>query len=397
MVPRLRRDISWPDLAAGAFACVAAWDPQARSARLEAEFGGRGDALVAYSVRSALDAYLSEVDWAPGSEVLVSALTIPHMTQIIRDHGFVVVPVDLDPHTLVPAASNLRRAMSSRSVAWLHAHLFGTRSDLTELADMCQERGLVVMEDCAQAYTGADYVGADTSDVCLFSFGTIKTATALGGAIVRIVDPHVRQRVRTRMDGWPRERRRRRIAKTCKYGVLHALARPLPYGVLCRAIERSGRDADAWVHAAVRGFPGSDLARAIRHRPSAPLLALMERRLGQDTASRVDRRAGVGEAVVARLPAPVRPLGAGAPLRTHWVVPVVSDDPAALRAHLRSAGFDASTLSSLTVVHGPAHGSEEMARWVLDRLVYVPATQRHTDRLIGHIASAVDLPRSGRV
>ena len=83
LVPRLRLDISWGDLAVGMVACAWAHDVERRTADIESRFGEGGDALVAYSVRSALDAYLSEVTWPAGSEVLVSALTIPHMVRII--------------------------------------------------------------------------------------------------------------------------------------------------------------------------------------------------------------------------------------------------------------------------------------------------------------------------
>lgn len=390
LVPRLRLDISWRDLSVGLVACAWARDVELRTARIESMFGDGDDALVAYSVRSAFDAYLSEVSWPAGSEVLVSALTIPHMVRIIADHGFVPVPVDLDPGTLVPSASDLRRAITGRTVAWLHAHLFGTRAELGPLAGMCHGAGLVVIEDCAQAYTGHDYTGSPDADVVLFSFGTIKTATALGGAIVRIVDADIRERVRHRMAAWPMERRTRRVAKVGKYLVLHALARPLPYGLLCRAVDAAGQDADAWVHASVRGFPGEDLARAIRHRPSAPLLVLLHRRLREDISGAIAARAAAGDALMGQLPPTVRALGDLSPVRTHWVMPVVAVDPAAVRHVLRAAGFDASALSSLIVVDGPTHGSNALVRQAMDRLVYVPVSTPHLDEMVDRLRTAVD-------
>ena len=42
-----------------------------------------------------------------------------------------------------------------------------------------------------------------------------------------------------------------------------------------RALAATGRELDTVVNGAVRGFPGPELVRRIRRRPSAPLLALL--------------------------------------------------------------------------------------------------------------------------
>merc|ERR1712066_1170159 len=44
-----------------------------------------------------------------------------------------------------------------------------------------QKRVIHIIEDCAQCYNG--YMGSNFADVNLFSFGIIKTSTALGGGI----------------------------------------------------------------------------------------------------------------------------------------------------------------------------------------------------------------------
>lgn len=43
-------------------------------------------------------------------------------------------------------------------------------------------------QDCAQSFAGMAYTGHQDADVSMFSFGTIKTATSFGGAILRVRD-----------------------------------------------------------------------------------------------------------------------------------------------------------------------------------------------------------------
>ena len=74
----------------------------------------------------------------------------------------------------------------------LVAHLFGSRVDLAPLA----RPGVLLVEDCAQSFRGPGARGDPPADVSLFSFGSIKTATALGGALVRVEDAALRARMR---------------------------------------------------------------------------------------------------------------------------------------------------------------------------------------------------------
>ena len=57
------------------------------------------------SVRSAWDLLLHVLAWPAGSEVIVSAITHPDMITILRAHGLVPVPVDVDLDTLAPSVT----------------------------------------------------------------------------------------------------------------------------------------------------------------------------------------------------------------------------------------------------------------------------------------------------
>src|SRR4051812_43735202 len=93
-----RIDISPADLLAGLAATIR--QPAAANSDVVAGFA---QALVTLSVRSALDLYLQARTIPRGSEVIVSAITHPDIAEILRYHGLVPVPVDLDFFSAAPA------------------------------------------------------------------------------------------------------------------------------------------------------------------------------------------------------------------------------------------------------------------------------------------------------
>ena len=139
-------------------------------------------------MRSGLDALLQVLAYPPGSEIIVSAITIPHIVDILAHHRLVAVPVDVDLATLAVDADDVRSAITTRTKAILVAHLFGSRMPLDEIAVIAREHSLPLLEDCAQANDGTSYRGHAESTVSMFSFGAIKRQTALGGGLLRFRD-----------------------------------------------------------------------------------------------------------------------------------------------------------------------------------------------------------------
>jgi dTDP-4-amino-4,6-dideoxygalactose transaminase len=373
---RLRLDLGWGDLAfALASACVAG--ARARTtARIERSFSEQGDACVALSARSGFDAYLRALSLPAGSEVLVSGLTIPHMVQILAAHGLRAVPFGLDPSTLAPAPGEIERRATPRTRAVLFAHLFGQRAELGPLVALARRRRWLVWEDCAQAFTGDAWRGHPEADLALFSFGLIKTCTAVQGGILRVRDSAVRERMAAVQAAWPLQPRTHFLGRAFKAAALHALEQPWLFERFTRACARRGKDLDEVLHRATRGFPGPDFLPRLRRRPSAPLLALLERRLRRPRRSLAGARRAAGEALLGEL-AGVEVFGRGAAERHHWVFAVGCDEPARLVRDLRAAGYDATARSSLIAIE-PSGGGEPPAacRELLERLVYVPLVLR---------------------
>jgi len=60
-------------------------------------------ALITLSVRSTFDLYLQARNFPKGSEIIMTGINIGDMIQIIKDHGLVPIPVDLDLYTMAPS------------------------------------------------------------------------------------------------------------------------------------------------------------------------------------------------------------------------------------------------------------------------------------------------------
>jgi dTDP-4-amino-4,6-dideoxygalactose transaminase len=321
------------------------------------------------------------------------------MVRIIQGHGLLAIPVDLDTATFGPRAELLEGALSPRTRALLVAHLFGGRFDLDRVVAFARRHGLLLIEDCAQAFRGPSDVGDTAADVSMFSFGPIKTASAVGGAVLCVRDAGLLQRMRYAQDRWPVQSRFHYAGRLLKALCLVLLERPLAYGLLARLCALCGRDLDGLVNSAVRAFPASggvdgDLFKKIRRQPSAPLLALLARRLRTFDASRLARRAAVGESMAWRLPSTVRHPGRLAASRTHWLFPVEASDPEGLVSALRQRRFDASRVtSSIGPVPAPAdllRTEPESANQMMFHLVFLPAYPELHRKTLDQLSRAVE-------
>jgi perosamine synthetase len=376
---RHRLDLSVEDILFGVLSCGRHW----RKERLEGEIRRlcsllEDEGLVCLSVRSGWDLWLGAQDLQAGDEVLVSAVTHPDMVRIIRGHGLRAVPVDIDPETLAPQPWMLEAALTPRTRVVLVAHLFGGRMDLGGVARFARERGLLLVEDCAQAFQGPERVGDPAADVSMFSFGTLKTSTALGGAVLRVRDREALYRMRGTHATYPVQGRSGYLQKSLKVLGLVAVSRPRPYGLLAGACTRLGFDLDALVNGVVRGFPSREpdatFFQRLRHRPSAPLLAMLSRRLRTFDGERLERRASTGERFASRLRVVDLHPGWRSLRRTHWLFPVVVADPEALILGLRQRGLDASqATSSIAVVEAPVgRSSPAEASLMMSGIVFLP-------------------------
>ena len=132
------------------------------------------------SSSSGTDALLSifmALDLEPGSEILVPSFTfIASASSIIRA-GLKPVFVDLAKDSFHPSYDTLKDAWTENTRGVLFVHLFGEPEDLSEIKELCDENGAVLIEDCAQSYGSS---AGRTGLASAYSFFPAKNLGCLG-------------------------------------------------------------------------------------------------------------------------------------------------------------------------------------------------------------------------
>lgn len=386
MWPAKRLDFDWSDVAAAIRDCLGSRPAEDAAFDLEQQWAGE-EALACLSVRTGFDLLLAALDFPPGSEILMSAVTIPDMVRIALHHKLLPVPVDLELETLAPRLDQIEAAITPRTRAIVAAHLFGSRVPMEPILQIARRHGLVVIEDVAQSLTGPQDRGHPDSDAALFSFGPIKTATALGGALVRGKDRELLARMRQIAAEYPLQPRMAYLKRVLKYaGFQVGLSRPA-YTSIAAVLKATGCDYDRIFANLVRGFPGPDLIPRLRQRPCASLMGLVARRLSHFNSARLERRGERGHQLAKRLAPRFCLPGHAASEHSHWVVPILADDPPAMIAYLARAGFHATQGRSLCVVPPPPDAllQPSTAQRLLGAAVFLPIypelPERELDRL----------------
>ena len=98
--------------------------------------------------------------------------------------GATPVFADVEEGTFNLDPTSLQKSITKKTKAVIAVHLFGQCADLEEIAQICKEKNLVLVEDCAQCI-GADYQGkraGSWGDFGGFSFYPTKNLAAAGDA-----------------------------------------------------------------------------------------------------------------------------------------------------------------------------------------------------------------------
>ncbi len=141
-------------------------------------------AVACNSGTDALHLALRAAGVGPGDEVVTPAFTFIATAEAIAYVGAKPAFADVDGATFNMTAATLEQALTPRTRAAIVVHLFGQCAEMPPISDLCKRRGLVLVEDCAQAI-GADWAGTQAGawgDFGCFSFYPTKNLGACGDA-----------------------------------------------------------------------------------------------------------------------------------------------------------------------------------------------------------------------
>ncbi len=415
--------------------------------------------IPALSVRSLLDLYLTAKSYPIGSEVIiVPPISIEGMVDVMQYHGINIIPIDIDSNggsigsigstgigedpVINVNIEKVRAAITCKTVSVLIVHPFGLvcmdECEMRRLREVVDEEcsllhvnsndhgdhrdggydddkfvnKIEIWEDCAECFTAGagagargniGYSGSPHVDVQFFSFGTIKTATALGGGIAVLKDDGVGLDVGAEIDNnndndygsrdrgttqrqiiekmnrlqqmtYEEQTTAEYFMKICKASILHFLSRHLIIlGIILRFMDFRRIDYDDFVTSAVKGFPvakgrasckttkvssnegGSieqkklkerTLIQKLRKRPCSALLSLLHQRLQQSNHvqstinSRITRCTQMNKILKQNIPSLKVPVGSRTSQHLFWLFPFIVDDPESICKYMKKRGFD---------------------------------------------------------
>jgi dTDP-4-amino-4,6-dideoxygalactose transaminase len=147
-----------------------------------AEYVGTRHAIALANGTVALELALHALGIGPGDEVITTSRTFIASASAIVMRGATPVMADIDRESQNITADTIAAVLSEKTRAIIAVHLAGWPCDMDPIMQLARERGVKVIEDCAQAH-GAVYKGrkvGSIGDVGAFSFCQDKIMTTGG-------------------------------------------------------------------------------------------------------------------------------------------------------------------------------------------------------------------------
>jgi len=166
------------------------------------DYLGGGHPIAVSNGTVALQLALTTLGIGRGDEVIVPDFTFGASINAIIHAGATPVLADVEAATWTIDLDELKRLITPQTRAIMPVHIYGQPARLDEIKKIAAEKGIFVIEDCAEAL-GATYknrrVGLDGDCTC-FSFFANKSITTGEGGMVVFKDADLAQRARILRD-----------------------------------------------------------------------------------------------------------------------------------------------------------------------------------------------------
>ncbi|MCZ6605292.1 MAG: DegT/DnrJ/EryC1/StrS family aminotransferase [Alphaproteobacteria bacterium] len=155
-----------------------------------AAYHGRTYGLMTPNCTTALHLLLAALDISAGDEVIVPDCTWVGTSACITYQGAHIVFADIDPDHWCITPNTLERAITGRTKAAIIVDLYGNMPDWDGLREVAQKRGILLIEDAAEAI-GSTFRGVRAGKFGIasaFSFHRTKTITTGEGGMLLLDD-----------------------------------------------------------------------------------------------------------------------------------------------------------------------------------------------------------------
>jgi dTDP-4-amino-4,6-dideoxygalactose transaminase len=184
-----------------------------------AAYCGAAECVALNSGTSGLHLALLAAGIGTGDDIITVPFTFVASVAAVLYTGARPVLVDVDRRTLTMDAAAIEAAITPRTKAILPVHLYGQPADMDPIMEVARRKGLVVIEDAAQAH-GAKYKGhtvGSIGDMTCFSFYPTKNLGAYGeGGAVTTNNAEFARTIRLLRD-WGQDRKYHHVKRAYNY------------------------------------------------------------------------------------------------------------------------------------------------------------------------------------
>ncbi|GHA77963.1 DegT/DnrJ/EryC1/StrS family aminotransferase [Streptomyces termitum] len=135
---------------------------------------------------------------AAGDEVVMPSMSFLAAANAVLAAGGRPVFCDVDPRTMNPGREDVEAALTPRTRAVLLLHYGGQPGQVAEIAALCRERGLTLIEDsaCSIASTAGGRAAGTFGDLAMWSLDAAKILTTGDGGLLYVRDAEQAARLR---------------------------------------------------------------------------------------------------------------------------------------------------------------------------------------------------------
>ena len=147
-----------------------------------ANYFGANYGIAVFNGTVALELCIKTLGLKEDDEVIVTPRTFLASASCCAWYGIKPVFVDVDINSQNITLESIKSSISNKTKAIILVHLAGWPCDLEEICNYCREKGIYIIEDCAQAH-GAKYNGKSVGtwgDINAWSFCQDKIITTGG-------------------------------------------------------------------------------------------------------------------------------------------------------------------------------------------------------------------------